>query len=473
VAGARPIEEARARWVAKSEPPVANGTSSEQTPGRSSWLTNGQGTDAPAPETGPRRWLMEDGPARASTLAVAPEAARWQAGEAAPLAQPAETDAQRRDRRAAAVAAYFGELSDRATAGRAAGETLTEFAEQPSAGSDDEVDRALLRLTRLKAAERSLVSPTRGGWPTSAPSAPAEEGPCAKTPDLLVARAEGELNRADAESFERHLADCLDCRAAELRVNRAERAFAAVLQSGVAAELAPARRISVASIRLSPSKPAAAGAAAAAAGSAAGAAAASPASVSPTEKTASWEPPAGASSRFAGVAADASPSRRGRRRAVLPVTPLGRGITAAAAFIVVAVAAALLLSGGSSHSSNVSASKPAVPTFKIPPATVSPGARTPAPTAARHKPARHKPHRPKPVSHPAPAPAAPTVVASTPSPSPSVSTSSPPTTTSAPAPVHSSPPPSSSPSSSSSSSVSVQQPGLPSAAAPTQGIGGH
>jgi hypothetical protein len=127
-------------------------------------------------------------------------------------------------RRGAAVLAYAEQV---ARPGRAVDAAAAAFARFRLAvvAADDPYDvdpeRTLLRGTRFAAAaaaphERPLRVRLRG---TGAPSA------CALVPELLAARAEGDLSPADDERLNRHLLRCGTCSAAETRFRAGERAY--------------------------------------------------------------------------------------------------------------------------------------------------------------------------------------------------------------------------------------------------------
>jgi hypothetical protein len=348
--------------------------------------------------------------------------------------QPADADLH--ERRRLAVSAFFAEASGRPVTQRFTDEALSVFAGRTAAGGDG-TDGSLLQVTREVAAQRKLLTPVRAGWRASVTRALAEEGVCAATPTLLAARAGGTLTDADRRSLEAHLKECLTCRAAEVRWERAERAFAASLQFGALAGTSAAAERSAAAIPV-------AGVAAASA----------PAALAPAAAAAA-------------AAAESAPPAYRRRRRVAGVPLAGvLGLLAAC----IAAAAIIILSGGSSSNHPVqSAAHPASAGQPVAPLSV------PAPTHKRahakrvvhHRAAAH--HRKKPS--PAPAATAPvtaSVVPSAPSPAPvtPVVSAPAPVVTPAPAPA---PAPASS-GSSGGSSASIQQPSLGASSAPTQTI---
>ena len=85
---------------------------------------------------------------------------------------------------------------------------------------------------RLLAAKYANVDPATRGWRRIL----AAERECSFTPFLLAGRSNAELSDAELERFERHLETCLVCQAAELRFERAERAFDGVLRRDIALE---------------------------------------------------------------------------------------------------------------------------------------------------------------------------------------------------------------------------------------------
>jgi hypothetical protein len=328
------------------------------------------------------------------------------AGRREPGAQPAEADLP--ERRRLAVSAFLAEASGRPVTERFTDEALSVFAARTAAGGDGS-DDSLLQVTREVAAQRKLLTPPRAGWRASVTRALAEESACAATPSLLAARAGGTLSDADQRNLETHLSECLTCRAANVRWERAERAFAAAAERAV--------------------------------------------------------PAAAAAPAAAGSAAVAPPVDRGRRR--ITGVPLAGALGLVAACV--AAAAIIILSGGNSsnHPVRAAAHPPstgqAVAPVSVPASTHK---RPHAKRVVHHRAVAH--HRKK--SPPAPPPAAPvtaSVAPSSPSPAPVTPVAS------APAPVVTPAPPAPAPASSGSSggsSASIQQPSLGASSAPTQSI---
>lgn len=90
-------------------------------------------------------------------------------------------------------------------------------------------DGVFLQTTRVAAAARLI---TRSAWEPGAQLSTA----CIETPLLLSARANGIDNASERGRLERHLDSCLMCRAAEVRIARADRAFAGILGLRLSAE---------------------------------------------------------------------------------------------------------------------------------------------------------------------------------------------------------------------------------------------
>lgn len=129
-------------------------------------------------------------------------------------------------RRGAAVLAYTEQVARPGRSVDAAAEAFARF-RQAVVAADDPYDvdpeRTLLRTTRFAAAavapiEVPLRSRLRG---SSGPS------PCELVPELLAARAEGELSIADQDRLSRHLLRCAGCSATEARFRAGERAYRA------------------------------------------------------------------------------------------------------------------------------------------------------------------------------------------------------------------------------------------------------
>jgi hypothetical protein len=422
-----------------------------------------------------------------SSADAAPTHATWvppveQEQAAAAATAQGEVD----ERRAKAVAAFFVELSGRASARQLTEESLAEFAQRSAAGELDSSVASLLRVTRGVAARRKLVFPPRSGWKVAVARALSEEGECSHTPELLSARAAGELSEADRHALDSHLAECPTCRAAAVRWDRAERAFAAVMQFGAAAELAPINgevtellpAPAAATSEFAPGAAGAAvgavgavGAAAAPAGAAAAAAPSAWTSAGAADATGTPEAAEGATATMPAVA-PTGPRRGPRRRLAIVAGAL-------IALIACAGTAAALLNSSSSHH----------PTAKAP--TPTPAATTPQPTrtTVKHHAAHHKRvvhHRHKAKRKPAPAP---TAVASAPATTATAtaptSASSGPVSSPSPQPVAVTPSPSSSGGGggggggggdsgggggSGPASATLSQPSLGASSAPTQGI---
>lgn len=458
---------------------VVQGGSSQDSDTTSAWVTPAPGSPAdvndhaaaegsgraaakePAftAETSPS--MVDPARARQRRAAESPSSLTQAPAESTPaLAAPVDPE----QRRAKAVAAFFVELCGRACARQLTEETLADYARRSLAGEIDSSVGSLLSVARSVAARRHVVASPRAGWRVAVTRALAEERDCSSTPSLLAARADGELIRSDQGALESHLDACPTCRAATVRWDRAERAFAAVMQFDAAAEMAP---INDEVTELLPAPAAADAAFTAPAGTAAGAPAAAAAAT-----TAAADPAA------AGHATATMPSadRRARRRRAALV---GAAIVA---LIVCAGAGAALLAGGSSHHVNANATVPAAPSADTPKVAAPIHHRAQHPNRAVHRRRHHAKPKPAPVA------SAPTSSATVPSSNPAAApaTSSP--SASAPQPVAASPPPPSSSSgggggggggrggggssggSGGSSSATLQQPSLGASNAPTQGI---
>lgn len=170
--------------------------------------------DVPSARTTTSKWLPEELP----PIAPEPEAAAARAlhgDRPAPVLDTAHITR--------AVDAYCGELLGPA-AGAEAAETIISRVHSASARSAATFDE-LLRLTRKTAAAYALAP---GGWQGLVPADPESE--CRATPARIAARDSGGLSAATRVEFDAHLDHCLGCRAIELRVARAERAFVATLE---------------------------------------------------------------------------------------------------------------------------------------------------------------------------------------------------------------------------------------------------
>jgi hypothetical protein len=319
-------------------------------------------------------------------------------------------------------------------------------------------DEKLLRATRLAAAEHASAAPLGTGWRTRMRDALAAEHDvsCRRVPVLLARRRNGDLEKDESVALDEHLHQCLHCQAAEVRLERAERAFAAAVAGTAIEEVETA---ATGSFPVSEEPPAAAA------------------------RTEKWEAIASAAVPLAAVAAGAEaadaedavaqptsspatpspavppPPRRRRRRL--------SAVAIALALVAIAVAgagAAVLLGKGksSAHHSTLSLATPSI------------SSSTAAP-AVRHHPkhkrvvhhAARKPHKSKPKPKPKPtvvasAPAQTTAVAPTTSavqPSTSVTHVTPtptPQPTPQPTPTH---------------SVTIQQPSLGATGGSTTGVG--
>jgi WAS/WASL-interacting protein len=373
-------------------------------------------------------------------------------------------------RQRAAVEAYCRELCPRDTASAVAAEALASVA--------DMNDVELLRHTR-SAAARYAAKPSRHGWRRVLPSG--RDGGCASTPALLAARANDELPPPGHGALERHLDSCVICQAADLRMRRAERAFAGITGTELTAEPALGSGATVTAPEAAPPPPE----------EVPTAPEPTPTpreeiptarDAAPTAPTAKWTPPAVVEQRararaeHEGTTAGGAPppaavispaeARPPHRRLSSAMVAAGAGAVAAAA-----IAAALLLSTGSSkHNTVARATTPAAP---VTTAVATPHKAQPAAKKPAKKPAPHPAASPAPAATPAGASAAPassssgsqSAASSSSSASSPSASSSPPASSSAPSsPRASSPAPSSPP------SVSIQQPSLGSANAP-QGVG--
>jgi len=127
-------------------------------------------------------------------------------------------------RRGAAVLAYAEQVARPGRSVDAAADAFARFRRAVVAADDPydvDPERTLLRGTRFAAAAAAprqlpLRVRLRG---SAAPSA------CTLVPELLAARAEGELTAADDGRLSRHLQRCAPCAAAEARFRAGERAY--------------------------------------------------------------------------------------------------------------------------------------------------------------------------------------------------------------------------------------------------------
>jgi hypothetical protein len=221
--------------------------------------------------------------------------------------------------------------------------------------SDGSSDAELLSAARTAAAERLAGDAKPHGLREAL--AVEHESACDLTPSRLAARANGTLAEPDQRELERHLGDCLLCQAAELREDRATRAFEAVLLLDGAG----------------PAPVAAGGAEASANG----------------DRSSRWTPGNAAIAGAAAVSAGLPPTptpvarRQPRRRRVL--------LGGAGAILAAAVVAVVLIAGGSTKHklATTQASAPVSP-----PQTTT----TPAPAHHRHV-ATHRARHPKAAAH--------------------------------------------------------------------------
>src|SRR5205807_6040717 len=125
-----------------------------------------------------------------------------------------------------AIQLYCRELcgSPRMTA--AAAHVIGSISPADGDGGDDQ----LLRVTRSAAAAHAPRKASPSGL--RGMLAAEHQSECDLTPALLAERANGELPPARQFKLENHLARCLFCGAAEVREQRASRAFSAVLATG-------------------------------------------------------------------------------------------------------------------------------------------------------------------------------------------------------------------------------------------------
>ena len=126
------------------------------------------------------------------------------------------------DQRRKAVESYCRELSPSEEGANVARYTLSVL------DVNNGADEALLMATRVFAAEGLTTSEVDGKRESQRVAN--HQDPCASTVGMLAARENGSLSSNEYARLERHLDDCLVCRAAELRAERADRAFAAILE---------------------------------------------------------------------------------------------------------------------------------------------------------------------------------------------------------------------------------------------------
>jgi hypothetical protein len=144
------------------------------------------------------------------------------------------TQTQRRER---GVREYCRNVCPPRTANLATAEILG------GAASGFTTDDELLRRTRIAAANHAPVRDTGSGW--RGVLAAEHEEDCDATPRRLAARANGDIDPPEQDRLEQHLGGCLRCAAAELKMERAERAFSMLL-SETANEWFPVARVKAA-----------------------------------------------------------------------------------------------------------------------------------------------------------------------------------------------------------------------------------
>jgi hypothetical protein len=445
------VAEPEPPTLAEPEPPTPEPVAADREPvaTESAWIPAQPEAPRvePAPDEPASPWFVPAGRAEAEaesqpTVSMPPEPEPTAPEPSAPKPPPAEPAAPELPailagsrRQTLAVESYCRELAP-AAASAAAAAALGGFP-----GGDD---LALLRRTRAIAARHATVRPPRHGWRNML-AAERHDGTCERTPRLLAMRANGELDEARRAELERHLESCVTCQAAEIRAERADRAFAGV--TGIAIEAPPAVAAEA------PAANVVAPGAAEALAMAAWASEAEPGSAATSE----WLPPAPepgpvrAPATYERPPIEQAPPRRPFSRHGL-VGVVG-GATAIAAAAVLAVV--LLTSGSSTKSQSVAQSTTPAPVTRAAP-------------APRHKKAAAKPHHAakKPATHHA-APSATAAASATPAATP---TSQPVASSPAPAPAPTPTPAPSTPAPSQPSSVSIQQQSLGSTNAP-QGIG--
>lgn len=130
-------------------------------------------------------------------------------------------------RRGVAVLAYCERVCAPGRAAEGAADAFARF--RAAVVNTPEVDgldpdRLLLSVTRHAAAERA-PRPAPEGLTRRLAARRGHPSPCELVPELLVARAEGELSAADLERLEHHLQRCSACRAAAERFEAAEQAY--------------------------------------------------------------------------------------------------------------------------------------------------------------------------------------------------------------------------------------------------------
>src|SRR3954447_1710951 len=149
------------------------------------------------------------------TAAVTPRGVRE--GDPPTLAALAE-------RRGGAVLAYGEQVCAPGEALAAAADALARFRRSVAEADDPltlDPEQALLRATRYAAAARAP-------HPAQAPRRLGRRGgPWGLVPELLAARASGDLTEGDSSRLARHLEGCAACREAEERFNGGEFAYLA------------------------------------------------------------------------------------------------------------------------------------------------------------------------------------------------------------------------------------------------------
>jgi len=178
--------------------------------------------------------------------ATAPRAAPAQASYVEPMVLPTADPVEKgldSEQARAAVRRYCRELCDPTTADRAVDAVFVAYAARAAASRTNADD--LLRTTRTIAAKHAL-----GRSPSK------RSRHCSATPARLAALASGELDAADRRELDRHLQDCIACEAIQIKMRRAERAFATTLAVRPAIEPRPKRVGAQARTAVPPPRPA-------------------------------------------------------------------------------------------------------------------------------------------------------------------------------------------------------------------------
>jgi uncharacterized membrane protein YgcG len=407
-------------------------------PAASRWLPDANGVAGPAGTD------VGDHAAAAETSdPPSPAASRWSPWPGALPAPSSGVQApQRAELAGSAVSAYCRELRDPGSAQRVCDQVLEAWHADASHAADD--DAELLALTRAAATERDSSSSSHSRLRGLVASEHREE--CDATEARLVARAAGVLTASEAQALETHLDECARCQATELKLARAERAFATVL-AGMAGAWNPPAFVA---------KPAADVPA--------------PEPVMAVDALAEVADPADIATD-ADADADATLPRRRRALAVLGPLLNPRLAGTGAALIAIIVTGLLLLSGHAGNKPSTSLKVNATT-----PAPTNPASVPRPPKRSRHHAARRRAHKPaKHATKPAsPAPAAPAPVSAASAASSVSAASSAPVSSSAssaPAPSSSGGGGSGGGGGSSGGSVVVSPSSLPAQSAPTQGIG--